>query len=111
MSETTVYEANIPVGDFILVERREGWIIIGIGTCGKQAYMHLSQAADMAISILADTQPVKTLRDENIELKWALVDAVTETERMKKTIADTQPVKVQDEVGAWELDEWTRLAA
>ena len=47
---------------------------------------------------LADTQPVKTLSDESIELKWALVDAVTEIERMKKTLADTQPVRVEKHI-------------
>ena len=56
---------------------------------------------------LENAQIVKTL-SENIELKWALVEVVTECERLKKTIADTQPVKVDDEVGAHDLAQWAK---
>ena len=52
--EKTLYEDNIPIGDFILVERREGWIIVGLGSCGKQGYLHLHQARQMAVAILAE---------------------------------------------------------
>jgi len=87
----------------------------------RQAYTTF-ELLEMADEV-EDARPVKALSDENIELKWALVDAVTEIERMKKTLADTQPVKVDTtydmtpaevadflegmEVGAWELEQWT----
>jgi len=38
----------------------------------------------------------------------AYLEALENLDRLD-TLADTQPVKVLDEVGAWELDEWTRL--
>jgi hypothetical protein len=63
-SEKTIYEDSIPVGDFILVERREGWVIIGIGDCGKQAYLHLHQARQMANAILAELNELMESEDK-----------------------------------------------
>lgn len=58
ISENTIYEADIPIGKFVLIERRGGWIIINIGA-GNQVYMYLAQAREMAKAILKELKELE----------------------------------------------------